>query len=410
MANASSDQNVNTLGESISIGFLDCIGNVLSASGESIQSTTFAGPSASSTTDKFIKYPKQKARKQIRRSRSLKSSSLDFWITRDSATASDMSVFQHVNVSSLNMTTNNQLSVFTLALAKTDQAVFVNIKPKDTTVSYLLAVKFGEVPVLTSTSAVYDSFAFLCTNRDLIVGPDFSFYLYFSSSGDNVNLTTKFSYGVRELDSGEYQKYCVNQQSTTQAPVTGNTTNFTANFEIRTYSSGCYYLDSATGAWISNGLIIQSDTTLEATHCKSPTLPKFGSQIAGSIIPLPSAIDFAYVFANAGFLQNITIYLTVIIMCSLYIVLFILCRIADKRDDAKCAIHLLKDNDPDHLYFYEVVVHTAARPNANTDSPVFINLSGSFDETVNRRLGSSKKDMKVFQRQSVDTFVLSVKK
>jgi hypothetical protein len=242
------------------------------------------------------------------------------------------------------------------------------------------------------------------------VGTDFTYYLYFSSSVDNPNLATSFSYGLRELNASEYQTYCVSQQTASQAPVASNSTNFTANFEIRTFSSGCYYLDSATGNWISDGLIIQSDTTLDATHCKSPTLPKFSSQIAGSVIPLPSAIDFNYVFANAGFLQNMTIYLTVIIVTSTYIILFILCRIMDKRDEAKCAIHLLKDNNPEALYFYEVIVHTAARRNADTASRVFINLSGSFDDTINRKLRSSQKGMKVFQRGSVNTFVLSVKK
>ncbi len=234
--------------------------------------------------------------------------------------------------------------------------------------------------------------------------------MYFSDSDDNANLATSLSYGLRELNADEYQQYCVNQQTANQPPVTANTTNFTADFEVRAFSSGCYYLDSATGAWLSDGLVIQSDTVLEATHCKSSTLPKFGSQIAGSIIPLPSAIDFAYVFANAGFLQNMTIYLTVIIMCSLYIVLFIVCRLMDRRDDAKSAIHLLKDNNRDDLYFYEIIFHTAARRNANTDSKVFVNISGMLDETCNRQMSSSKPKMKVFQRGSVNTFILSVKK
>ncbi len=245
----------------------------------------------------------------------------------------------------------------------------------------------------------------------MIVGSDFSYYLYFSDSGDNLNQAVTLSYGLRELDLTEYQKYCVDSISTAQPPVaSSDLTNFTADFEIRSYSSGCYYLDSASGKWISDGLIIQSDTTLEATHCKAPTLPKFGSQIAGSIIPLPSAIDFAYVFANAGFLQNMTIYLTVIIMTSLYIVLFIICRFMDRSDNEKSAMHLMKDNNPDDLYFYEVIVHTAARRNANTDSNVFMTLVGTLDETCNRRMVSSREKMKVFQRGSVNTFILSARK
>jgi hypothetical protein len=131
--------------------------------------------------------------------------------------------------------------------------------------------------------------------------------------------------------------------------------------------------------------------------------------VGGGVIPLPSSIDFGYAFANAGFLQNMTIYLTVIIMTSLYIVMFILCRWMDWRDEARCAIHVMKDNNLDDLYFYEVIVHTGARQAAGTDSKVFMKLSGSADETGNRVFTSSNH-MKVFQRGSVNTFVLSVNK
>jgi hypothetical protein len=82
----------------------------------------------------------------------------------------------------------------------------------------------------------------------------------------------------------------------------------------------------------------------------------------------------------------------------------------DWRDEKKCFIHLSKDNNKDDLYFYEVIVHTGARHAANTDSRVFMNLVGTIDETTNRRFESAHEKMKVFQRGSVNTFVLAVKK
>ncbi len=195
-----------------------------------------------------------------------------------------------------NTTSKNQLATFTISLSQLEQSVFLNIKPEDYTVSYLLVLKFGQVPFVSSSSSVYDSFVLFCSNKgklhvrsydrifkskriyflflDLIVGPGFSYYLYFSDPGDNFNLATSLSYGLRELDANEYQKYCVNSATATQPPVSINTTSFTADYEVRAFSSGCYYLDSATGNWLSDGLVIQSDTVLEATHCKSPTLPK----------------------------------------------------------------------------------------------------------------------------------------
>jgi hypothetical protein len=99
------------------------------------------------------------------RIRSMSKNALDFWISRDAATATDLPSFQSVNVSSLNMTSSNQLATFTLTLTQLEQSVFVNIKPKDSSVSYLLVLKFGKVPVVTSFSILYDSFKFLCRNK-----------------------------------------------------------------------------------------------------------------------------------------------------------------------------------------------------------------------------------------------------
>jgi hypothetical protein len=169
MKNASEGSIATTSGQAVSIGFLDSKGNKMSSSSSpkssSKRKVAVFDLDSQNRLRKFVKYPPRKANSPNGRSRSAKSSSLDFWISRDSATAPNMPAFQYVNVTNLNTTTSNQLSVFTLTLAKVDQSVFVNIKPEDLTVSYLLAIKFGQVPAVTSSSAIYDSFAFLCSNK-----------------------------------------------------------------------------------------------------------------------------------------------------------------------------------------------------------------------------------------------------
>jgi hypothetical protein len=94
--------------------------------------------------------------------------SLDFWISRDSAAAADLPSFQYINANSLNFTLTNQLTTFTLTIARLDEAVFVNIKPEVNSISYLLVIKFGQVPVVNSSSAIYDSFVVLCSNKSYI--------------------------------------------------------------------------------------------------------------------------------------------------------------------------------------------------------------------------------------------------
>jgi polycystin 1L2 len=46
----------------------------------------------------------------------------------------------------------------------------------------------------------------------------------------------------------------------------------------------------------------------------------------------PNLVDFSYVFANAGFTDNLTIYFTLIFTVAVYILLVIWARIKDKKD------------------------------------------------------------------------------
>jgi len=89
---------------------------------------------------------------------------------------------------------------------------------------------------------------------------------------------------------------------------------------------------------------------------------------------LLGGINFNDVFANASFLDNITIYMTVIVMSTLYVVLFIWARYQDQKDKIKNAIKILPDNEPDDIYFYEIVFYTGSRVFAETDSNVIIYL------------------------------------
>jgi len=69
-------------------------------------------------------------------------------------------------------------------------------------------------------------------------------------------------------------------------------------------------------------------TTPLKTYCYCNHLTSFGS----GFIVQPNAIDFAFVFANADFLSNPTLYITEIVIAVLYILLFIWARRQDKKD------------------------------------------------------------------------------
>jgi hypothetical protein len=65
------------------------------------------------------------------------------------------------------------------------------------------------------------------------------------------------------------------------------------------------------------------DVSFTTTH-----LTSFG---AGFFVK-PNTIDFSSVFAKAGFADNLTIYLTIIVTLGLYLLLLVWARLKDKKD------------------------------------------------------------------------------
>jgi len=174
-------------------------------------------------------------------------------------------------------------------------------------------------------------------------------------------------FNIRELDSNETKLYCSkNGSSSVKFPLIQKRINFTSDFLIRTYTSGCYYYDIETGKWSSNGMEIYEDTNLEQTHCSSYHLTSF----AGGLDSSPSIINFRYSFANASVSRNPTIFITVILFICLYVLFAIWARYRDIRDMKKLNIIPLKDNYPSHNFFYELMVFTGNRNESETNSKV----------------------------------------
>ena len=213
--------------------------------------------------------------------------------------------------------------------------------------------------------------------------------------------------GLRELNETEIIVYCQNETepSLTSPPLTDKN-NFTSDFGIRTFTSGCYYLDTSTGNWSSDGTQTFPDTNHTHTHCKSTHLTDF----AGGFLVVPNEINFESVFANSSFDQNMTIYLTVIIVTSLYILFAVWCRYMDIKDTNKAKIHILKDNKRRDTYLYEITVHTGSRRNAGTDSNVSFLLNGYLADSDKRQFTTHLQKIKLFRTSSIDTFIMAVKR
>ena len=198
------------------------------------------------------------------------------------------------------------------------------------------------------------------------MGINGSYYSYFQSMAKVNGFKGFVGYSIRELNINEMFLYCSSNQSNINIKPIQTRVNFTSDFLIRVYLSGCYFYDLLTGKWSSDGVEILADTNLKFTHCISHHLTSF----AGGLVILPSAINFQYVFANATFNQNPFIYITVVLITFLYIVFVIWAIYMDKNDLRKLRITPLKDNNPNDSYFYELMVFTGNRSESQTQSTV----------------------------------------
>ena len=98
------------------------------------------------------------------------------------------------------------------------------------------------------------------------------------------------------------------------------------------------------------------------------------TSFAGGLVVMPNNINFQYVFANASFARNYTIYITIIFFAILYFIFALWAFVMDKKDIGKLNIIPLKDNNPIDNYYYELMVFTGSCNDAGTNSKVKLNF------------------------------------
>ncbi|CAF4160578.1 unnamed protein product, partial [Adineta steineri] len=253
------------------------------------------------------------------------------------------------NVTSINSTFHNQLfSYHYMNITNTlPISAHIEIHPLKTNISYLFIYKFDQIPQLNTSINQIDGWTLFCslnlTNE--------SMYTYFIDNQQTFGHQS-IIFGLRELNSTEIQDFCTNS-SIINPPITNTKFNFTSNYEFRMYTSGCYYLDQ-TNQWKSDGLIVGPLTNHYETQCFSTHLTTFASGFR----VLPEPINWSYVFANADFMRNKTIYSTIICVCVIYIILLLFSRYKDKKDIEKLGVTPLPDNHKSDKYFYQIIVFT----------------------------------------------------
>ncbi|CAF4641422.1 unnamed protein product [Rotaria sp. Silwood1] len=187
------------------------------------------------------------------------------------------------NVTSFNEFSHNQLFHLKYINISSTFAISIHFEicPLNKKLAYLFIYKFDHSPILNSLINQIDEWTLFCPSN---LTND-SLYTYFIDNQRTIGHQS-IVYGLRELNLTEIEYFCSNQ-SITNPPITDERFHFTSNYEIRIYTSGCYYLDS-NNTWQSDGLLVGPLTNHRQTQCYSTHLTTFTS----GFFVLPKYLDW----------------------------------------------------------------------------------------------------------------------
>jgi len=134
-------------------------------------------------------------------------------------------------------------------------SIHIEIEPLQTNnnIVYLLIYKFDKIPQLNDSTSQIDGWTILNSSN----------FNYFLDNQQTRNHHS-FVFGLRELNPSEIV-------TETKPPITNQKFNFTSNYQLRIFASGCYYLDE-NNQWKDDGLRVGPLTNYNQTQCFSTHL------------------------------------------------------------------------------------------------------------------------------------------
>lgn len=155
------------------------------------------------------------------------------------------------NVTSFNSIPHNQLFNLHYINITSNLPISIHFEMNTLNISlgYLLIYKYDTTPLLNSSINQIDSWILFCPINLTTDG----IYTFFIDNQQTINHKS-IIIGIRELNSTEFINFCSNS-SINSPPITDQQFSFTSNYELRIYTSGCYYLDSNNN-WQSDGLVV----------------------------------------------------------------------------------------------------------------------------------------------------------
>jgi hypothetical protein len=98
---------------------------------------------------------------------------------------------------------------------------------------------------------------------DLILENSDPIYLFFLNINQTNSWKGSVGIGFRQLNKRENDLYCKRnyREHATKPPVSDDFYN-TESVQLRIYSSGCYYIDTDSGEWKTDGMEVLPDTNV----------------------------------------------------------------------------------------------------------------------------------------------------
>lgn len=176
-------------------------------------------------------------------------STIELFIPRDPNLVISSMIYQ--NVTAMNSTPHQLLFDFHYLSINSSLSVSIHweIEVLQRNLSYLLIYRFDQMPQLNSSMNNIDGWHVFCPST---LTND-SFYKYFLNNQQTIGHQI-LVYGIRQLNSTEVNERCSNSMRN-DPPISDIRYNFTNDYLLRVYTSGCYYLDS-NNQWKSDGMIV----------------------------------------------------------------------------------------------------------------------------------------------------------
>jgi len=152
-----------------------------------------------------------------------------------------------------NVTTMTNLTLFNyhfLSLtSKQNQSIHFEFESLNKSLSYLFVYRFDLLPIYNRSHQLIDG-SFLFCSTTVRNSSMFKFYLDNEQTFGHRSVYV----GVGELIDIEVEQFCSSNRSNSTYQHDDNGRNFTSNYFLGLYQSGCFYFDDDHNRWKSDGL------------------------------------------------------------------------------------------------------------------------------------------------------------